>query len=1105
MQARGGKRTSRWGIRLRRASAIGIILLVFAAAVLWSGQPQRAAVERIANRMLAADVEIEDVALLGRVRMGTLRIYDGPGERARGTYTLDVRGLDLDYSVLAANSRPFPEASIDALVIRLDGTNPQDTNYDFATRLLAGSQAPAGEESSERNVIPSTLAIGTVAVSLEQPGYGFGIRGLGLSMDAEDDAVDVHVEGDSVAGWFGFGDNPRQISIERGVIDLQLQHAQQEVAVRRLRANLPGLLELDASGTWRSGDGASALSAELDAFRIQGAGVSGFLEAVSPLPVRFETADLTGTQLAVALTGTQMAFGPSVLRGGVQALAVGTPGHELFQGNVAVTGALSDATGHAVIALGRGQRIAADWSSGPGVTTLSLVLDAWTIEDLRDALPRDFRPALDGIAGLAGVGGSCTLAWEPPRYTVNAEVAPVFTGSRAGQESFQLALTAQGRTSVEGDEEPLVDGTCALRLGEGEVNVAGVYRSPDSYSGTTDLTAVDPWLFLGSVFGMDPLLDLPDARVSGTVALRSAEGLVGDMGLRIEGLGADAAGVVELAGTYAAGSSGGQPASVDGRLVFPDADGTGTATFAVEAQASTGGGGLVTFSDLDPFGVACLLNLMTATEGQGAQVNGTLAIEVKEGLVSFAPDLTVASLAVGGWALPADTTFSVEGEADWDGSAQQIAVPELTARLGEDGELRVSEGTWNRRNGSAEGLVACRVDLDYAAAALGLSGVYGEWSVEAPVRYQAGIVKGTVALTGNGAGFGGFSTPYGTPVTATGGVSYDLAAGQSTVETLEVTWPPATRLTSPAVSIGLDPLTVNGAFTLTSDLAPLVDMGLLDSVEGGGEATGIVTSSDGATEMAFDLEATAESLVVADALAALTGSALRGAGRLNAEGLEARGEVQAAEAAVAGAVLRELAVPVHIKGWSLAADGFEAELFDGGIKGSVSVELAEEGFPGRLTAEIVAVDLATFCEEFEPPGTRLTGSAGGRLMIEWNADGLAALEVDLACEEGFTMNRELIEQLLLKQLLGDAAGTKRLGKIREKVIGEAPQRPFDRAALTLRKEGDMLRGEVKLPSEQLNLTVDLKIDPRNIFKALELRQKSQLDQIGGITTEPAGS
>jgi hypothetical protein len=225
--------------------------------------------------------------------------------------------------------------------------------------------------------------------------------------------------------------------------------------------------------------------------------------------------------------------------------------------------------------------------------------------------------------------------------------------------------------------------------------------------------------------------------------------------------------------------------------------------------------------------------------------------------------------------------------------------------------------------------------------------------------------------------------------------------------------------------------------------------------------------------------------------------------------LRGTGRLRAVDVAAAGAVFNDPAGAITMDEGRVKTSDATGSLYGGAVRiEDAEIDLFGGTGAGRFRARLEGVDLDRFTKEYEPPAVKLTGLADGLVDFEWNADGLTAFDLELTSTRNFTLNREVIEQLLMTSVTGQVRGLKFLNRrIRKKTIGEAPQRPFDRAAVTLRLVGDTyetqrLEGPVLLESETLDFTIDLRIDVRALADALKLQQEAQIENIDSISAEP---
>ena len=165
---------------------------------------------------------------------------------------------------------------------------------------------------------------------------------------------------------------------------------------------------------------------------------------------------------------------------------------------------------------------------------------------------------------------------------------------------------------------------------------------------------------------------------------------------------------------------------------------------------------------------------------------------------------------------------------------------------------------------------------------------------------------------------------------------------------------------------------------------------------------------------------------------------------------------------------------------------------------SVAVALLDPARPIVVDATLAGVDLAAVCAELALDEVRLTGRADGRVRLKYEATGLAALDAAVESTGGFTVNRDLIERALLAQFVKDALDEALTKRVR-RVLGDAPQRPFDTAGAAVRYDptSDRFVGELRLESRLLDLPVDVRVDRGAVAEVLRLKQEGLLEGLGG--------
>lgn len=485
-------------------------------------------------------------------------------------------------------------------------------------------------------------------------------------------------------------------------------------------------------------------------------------------------------------------------------------------------------------------------------------------------------------------------------------------------------------------------------------------------------------------------------------------------------------------------------------------------------------------------------------EGFDAVLSGKASVSLGDDGPVVAADLVAAQVAYGALSLADGEPVALTGDAAW--TRDRLSGRRLVARCGDSTTITLADWSVTPEPFAAAARLEGAVDVGEILPSLREQSVWGQFEAKGPVRYADGVAGFTFDVSSTGFGKGGFATPYGAPVTARGALEYDTAAGRAQVRELEVDYGEGTRLTSPQAVVVIEPFSAEAPFSLTTDLRPLVDMGVLDSVDGRAVVTG--TGSYGETvRLDCDFRLDAPLLVLGDAMAGLSGVEVEG--RLRAEeALSGAGRVRVDRAAAAGAALHNVAGPLEANGRTVRFGPFTGDVFGGAVSGDAYVELAEAGPVIRIEARLERVDLARFTEEMKPPGVKLTGIADGELEVVWSTRGIEDLRVALRCSENLTVNRDLLEQLLLTHYVKDVAGLGGLDRVRAQVIGKAEQRPFDGAELELGWAVDELKGQVRLKSRELSLTVDLTVDAEALAEAIRLQQETRLKDIQGIRADP---
>jgi len=196
------------------------------------------------------------------------------------------------------------------------------------------------------------------------------------------------------------------------------------------------------------------------------------------------------------------------------------------------------------------------------------------------------------------------------------------------------------------------------------------------------------------------------------------------------------------------------------------------------------------------------------------------------------------------------------------------------------------------------------------------------------------------------------------------------------------------------------------------------------------------------------------------------------------------GALSAESCTVAGTRWSAIAGKTRVENGTVLLEEATAAVFGGSVGMTGTAALVDEGMPLRVDMTVSDVDLAVFTQEFKPPSVVLTGRVGGTADLLVRDAKLADLHVDLAASSGFSLNKDMVEQLLTSQYVTTMTGGKQVTALIRDVLGDDPQRAFDAAAVAPAPRDGRIEGVARLESRDLNLTMDIKADPAALLEAL---------------------
>lgn len=414
---------------------------------------------------------------------------------------------------------------------------------------------------------------------------------------------------------------------------------------------------------------------------------------------------------------------------------------------------------------------------------------------------------------------------------------------------------------------------------------------------------------------------------------------------------------------------------------------------------------------------------------------------------------------------------------------------------GASGRVSGLSGTLNPLD--VHGQLAGEIDLTAQAKELGAEDLYGGATFSGTVRAQENLLSGEFHATSKDIGYGDFALPYGETAATTGRWNYDLDKGLGSIEDLRATIDAGTSLASERVEIRTDPLESNGTLTISSDLQ------LAKNLEYVSDATGTLSGSvqfkyaGDALLADYSIESTGEQLTLPEGAAKLEQFTARMTGSYD-EKLTGSGSVSAARLSIAGAIGTDVSGPARIENDILILPDLRGQALGGALAGDIRVALLEDKLPATIVLDLSDFDLVRLTDEVRPPKVKMTGTANGQATILYTAEGLKDFDVTAKSARGFTLNRDLVEEVLQQDSFRELFDSGPARKTLDKFLGPFDQRPFNSAELTMGLQDGRIRGQAVLLSEKtkdfngLNLTVDLAIDSEALADVLRSLEEGQV-------------
>jgi len=517
--------------------------------------------------------------------------------------------------------------------------------------------------------------------------------------------------------------------------------------------------------------------------------------------------------------------------------------------------------------------------------------------------------------------------------------------------------------------------------------------------------------------------------------------------------------------------------------------GKGTCTFEVGTQEKlTAKMAMDSIAASDLF--SCLpWDALKAINGNLAG-EGTVSIE-QNGSYTFQSNVKADSFIYDNWKLPDALdapSLNCMGSIMPDlSTATAVGTVQLADAASVKTDSLVYDIAARRMAADFEGAVA----LTSVADALGFDNLWGDIAAAGTFNLTdwKQLTISPLRLTSDSLGYGDYSLPYGEELVFESPVHMDMTDLSVSIGPSRVAVGDGTTITADVIHVNADHAIVSPAISVETDFALLVAKQFLDAADGRLKLNIEDFRYERDTVVGKVLyDCNAAHLVLPGKLADIRGLTASGSAVLPPDP-ENKGTLQIEELMVGGSTIKQTIGNILLGEQGIILEDVKFNLFGGGVTARATVSIFGTAFSVSVSGEVNNLDLSVFTSEFEPPSLILTGRVNGTFSAGFNAQQLTGLDVDLSATDEFSINRDMVEQLLLSQYVNEMTGGKQMTRVLKSVIGDNTQRKFDSARMVLGLENGRVTGYAKLESNKLNLTVDIKADPEALLEALKTRQE----------------
>jgi len=741
-----GTPTRRWRKWLLWPLLVLLAIIVFAAALLMTGLPQRTLLTRVLGDALNANVEIKGLSLLSDIRMEELKAFDKNAD-ASSPPTLDASGVQIGYTLLPPGERKryVSSASIDDLAVNLDLSK--------RVPLAAARQPKSSKKRKERRdalrFVPEAVNITNMRFTVAAPPLGAQIAGIQLGATVEGwSDCEIRLAGSNVSGSCWAESREAALSFNDGSISVRGKSSGRNITIDPLHVSLPGLLEVTAHAQYQQGN-ETDIDVGFERFLVSDMDFSSASTDVLPVPFRFKKLDMSGTRIksTAALKRFKASIADTRINVAAEDLVLGSRGHELYEGNLAISGAAGPSTDLELnldTTLNRGQKLTTKLSGTLRDFGLHTSLTNWSREDLLAALPRDVRAGLEALPGLDGLAAAALdVNIRLLDLDATGSARPIFLDTEGAAEPVELSFDSSGSTPSLYTGSGRFITSARAKVGNGSVALSTVLGPAPRRRAKFTLERVEPARWLRAIARRHDL-DALSTTLSGTVDIDASPDW------KVINVAMDLSAPTLRYGTWAAPE--GHAVKLTGKvtadnttywkLAIPTLDAhLGDQASVVLKDTTVDVESITVKSDLT---AECDLSLLS--HGLSGRAKFHAPIKNERGMVSADLALTVDGFAFGTFTMPVDAPVSAKGAVVYDNINGYTKGGNVDLKLGEGTSLALSNISYNGSPLRIETPFSLRSDMQPLVGMGWLDAAKGTVSASGVFKHDESVTSATCDL-----------------------------------------------------------------------------------------------------------------------------------------------------------------------------------------------------------------------------------------------------------------------------------------------------------------------------------------------------------------------